>query len=284
MRRGDGVWGSGAAAGALINARTGGHHLSARILIVEDEPALLAMLKAAVDYGGFASESVSCGKDAIEATRSGRFNAILLDLGLPDVDGGELLPTLRKLSSVPIIVVSGRGTERDKIEALDLGADDFVAKPFLPGELLARIRAALRRATNRSDVSSSPTQDRAPLTLSTGNDTESFGPLSLEPLSRSLRLGESTVTLSGAEYRVLRLLASRAGATVSRSDLRQYLYASDTLADSNVLDVYISRVRAKLRALLPDRDLIANVRGEGWRMNLPGERSPQSITSPAASE
>lgn len=242
------------------------------------------MLKAAVDYGGFASESVSCGKDAIEATRSGRFDAVLLDLGLPDVDGGELLPTLRKLSSIPIIVVSGRGTERDKIEALDLGADDFVAKPFLPGELLARIRAALRRAANRGEPRPASAQGREPLTLAPANDIESFGPLSLEPLSRSLRLGESKVTLSGAEYRVLRLLASRAGATVSRSDLRQYLYASDTLADSNVLDVYISRIRAKLRSLLPDKDLIANVRGEGWRMHLPAERSAQSIAPPAASE
>ena len=231
------------------------------------------MLTAAVAYGGFSSDSVSCGKDAVEALASGKFDAILLDLGLPDVEGGELLPRLRNMSTLPIIVVSGRGSERDKIEALDLGADDFIAKPFLPGELLARIRAALRRSANRPERS--PPPSGASLPPVPPGQSERFGPLALEPLSRSLSLGDSSISLSGAEYRVLRLLASRAGATVSRADLRQHLYASDSLADSNVLDVYISRIRAKLRSLLPDSDLIANVRGEGWRFRLPDEPSNQ---------
>ena len=252
---------------ALINvpARRG-PKLSARILIIEDEPALLAMLKAALDYGGFASETVGSGKEAIDALSKRQFDAVLLDLGLPDVDGGELLTILRSMSTLPIIVVSGRGTERDKIEALDLGADDYVAKPCLPGELLARIRAALRRSSSPVDGSKANAPSLPPLS---SGECERFGPLSLEPVSRSLTLGHASVSLSGAEYRVLRLLASRAGATVSRADLRQYLYASDSLADSNVLDVYISRIRAKLRSLLPDEDLIANVRGEGWRLRLP---------------
>ena len=232
------------------------------------------MLTAAVAYGGFTSDSVSRGKDAVEALASGKFDAILLDLGLPDVEGGELLPRLRNMSTLPIIVVSGRGSERDKIEALDLGADDFIAKPFLPGELLARIRAALRRSTSRNER---PMGD-ASLPPVPAGQSERFGPLALEPLSRSLSLGDSSVSLSGAEYRVLRLLASRAGATVSRADLRQYLYASDALSDSNVLDVYISRIRAKLRCLMPDSDLIANVRGEGWRLRLPDESSNRPPT------
>ena len=238
------------------------------------------MLTAAVAYGGFTSDSVSRGKDAVEALASGQFDAILLDLGLPDVEGGELLPRLRNMSTLPIIVVSGRGSERDKIEALDLGADDFIAKPFLPGELLARIRAALRRSTSRIEKPSALGGTTLPPVPA--GQSERFGPLALEPLSRSLSLGEASVSLSGAEYRVLRLLASRAGATVSRADLRQHLYASDALSDSNVLDVYISRIRAKLRCLMPDSDLIANVRGEGWRLRLPDEpanRPPAERTS-----
>ena len=241
--------------------------MNACILIVEDEPALLAMLSAAVAFGGYSSQSVSSGQEALDALATGRFDVVLLDLGLPDGDGGQLLPAIRKTSNVPIIVVSGRGTERDKIEALDLGADDFVAKPFLPGELLARIRAALRRSQARG-IANPAKAAPAPLPSPAG-ECENFGPLSLEPLSRSLSLGDQKIILSGAEYRVLRLLALRAGATVSRADVRQHLYAADTASDSNIVDVYISRIRAKLRSILPSEDLIANVRGEGWRLHLP---------------
>lgn len=233
--------------------------MSAQVLVVEDDAALLAMLQAALTYGGFGSDAVSRGADALTAVQSGRFDAILLDLGLPDCEGGELLPRLRSLSDLPIIVVSGRGSERDKIEALDLGADDFVAKPFLPGELLARIRAALRRYAARhghapEDIARSPTR---------------VGAMTLDPLGCSVGMAGARAELSGAEFQVLLKLACARGATVSRAELLTELYGDKAPAETNVVDVYISRLRAKLRDLPGGEDLIANVRGQGWRFRVP---------------
>lgn len=233
--------------------------VSARILLVEDDPALLAILKASVAYGGYASDSVSRGEDAVRALEAGQFDVVLLDLGLPDCEGGELLTRLRSFSDVPIIVVSGRGTERDKIEALDLGADDFVAKPFLPGELLARIRAALRRAASRA-ASRAEDPARSPLRA---------GAMTLDPLDNSVALGAGRATLNGAEFRVLQILAARGGDTVSRGELLAGLYGERPPAETNIVDVYISRVRTKLRDLPGGEDLLANVRGHGWRLRVP---------------
>lgn len=234
--------------------------MSPQVLVVEDDAALLAMLQAALAYGGFESDAVSRGADAVAALQSGRFDAVLLDLGLPDCPGEELLQRLRALSDLPIIVVSGRGTERDKIEALDLGADDFVAKPFLPGELLARIRAALRRyAVRQNRVPEDPA--RSPLRV---------GALTLDPLHCSVGLGGAKAELSAAEFQVLQRVAAGRGATVSRAELLAEIYGDNAPAETNGVDVYISRLRAKLRDLPGGADLIANVRGQGWRLRAPG--------------
>jgi DNA-binding response OmpR family regulator len=234
--------------------------MSARVLVVEDDAALLAMLQAALSYGGFGSDAVSRGADALTAVQSGRFDAVLLDLGLPDCEGGELLPRLRALSDLPVIVVSGRRSERDKIEALDLGADDFVAKPFLPGELLARIRAALRRyAVRQGRASEDP-----------GRSPVQVGAMTLDPLDCSVVLAGAKAELAGAEFQVLQRLAAGHGATVSRAELLAEIYGDKAPAETNVIDVYISRLRSKLRDLPGGEDLIANVRGQGWRFRVPG--------------
>src|SRR5687768_3384990 len=150
--------------------------MSARILLVEDDPPLLTILQAAMSYGGFKSEAARSGAEAIEAFRNRRFDAVLVDLGLPDLDGTDLLHTLREISDVPILVVSGRDTERDKIDALDRGADDFIPKPFLPGELLARIRSALRRYRSLHGAAEEARMPEAEL-----RDPIEIGPLILDP-------------------------------------------------------------------------------------------------------
>jgi two-component system KDP operon response regulator KdpE len=239
--------------------------MSARILLVEDDPALLTILQASIAYGGFTAESVGSGNEAIELFRSHAFDAVLVDLGLPDLDGAHVLRTLRAESDVPILVVSGRMSERDKIEALDQGADDFISKPFLPGELLARIRAALRRhATQREG----PNGERAPGLDS--RDPVSIGPLTLDPFHRTVELHGRTTVLSDAEFKILNTLATSAEDVVSKASLLKTLYDSEALEETRIVEVYISNIRRKLRSIR-DAEFIFNFRGRGWKLVVPEE-------------
>ncbi len=239
--------------------------MTARLLLVEDDPALLAVLKAAVAYGGFASHSVSTAAAAALAVQTGGFDALLLDLGLPDTEGDELLPRLRSLTDIPIIVVSGRAAERDKIEALDRGADDFIAKPFLPGELLARVRAALRRAS-RTEASGHASDGIVAVPF---EEPIWAGALKLDPSALTVTIDGHSVSLVPSEYRLLRRLARDCGSPVSRADLLEELYGGDAPSESNIVDVYISRIRAKLRPLPGGEDFVANIRGQGWKLRVP---------------
>ena len=241
--------------------------MTARLLVIEDDPALLFMLEAALSYGGFSSRSAATGLEAIDAFKSEQFDAVLMDLGLPDFDGGELLRIFRQMSDIPIIIVSGRGAEQDKIEALDLGADDFVPKPFLPGELLARIRAALRRAAplSREDaaiaVRAMQTEEQGAIRL---------GAMTLKPSERMLEVQGRQILLTDGEYRVLQTLVANPDATVPKSAILEALYGQDDARETKIVDVYISRIRQKLRQIEGGEDLIQNFRGRGWSLRTPG--------------
>lgn len=237
--------------------------MTARLLVIEDDPALLFMLEAALSYGGFESRSATTGSEAINLFKTEQFDAVLMDLGLPDFDGGELLRALRQMSDLPIIVVSGRGAEQDKIEALDLGADDFVPKPFLPGELLARIRAALRRGTplSREDAA---TAVRAMQTKEQG--TIRLGAITLNPSARSIEIKGRQIPLTDGEYTVLQALVANPDATVPKSAILEALYGEDNARETKIVDVYISRIRQKLRQVEGGEDLIQNFRGRGWSL------------------
>ncbi|WP_114951836.1 response regulator transcription factor [Sphingosinicella terrae] len=234
--------------------------MSALILLVEDDPALLTLLQASVSYGGFTSESVASGRAALDIFRSRSFDAVLVDLGLPDLDGGEVLRKLREMSDVPILVVSGRDSERDKIDALDRGADDYIPKPFLPGELLARIRAALRRHQSQgaSKEGSSP-DARDPIWV---------GALKLDPFHRTAELRGRTTVLSDAEFKILCALATSGEDVVSKSALLKTLYDSDAAGETRIVEVYISNIRRKLRSI-EEEEVIFNVRGRGWKIVIP---------------
>lgn len=236
--------------------------MSARILLVEDDPALLSILQASMKFGGFTAKAVASGKEAIEASRNQSFDAVLLDLGLPDVDGAQVVKALRETSDVPILVVSGRGTERDKIDALDQGADDFISKPFLPGELLARIRAALRRHRSQraaSQDSQGLVGPREPITI---------GPLTLDPFDRTVELEGRKTALSDAEFKILCALATSPEDVVSKTALLKTLYDSEALEETRIVEVYISNIRRKLRNIR-DREFIFNFRGRGWKLVIP---------------
>ncbi|HEV2865269.1 MAG TPA: response regulator transcription factor [Allosphingosinicella sp.] len=238
--------------------------MTARILLVEDDPALLTILQASIAYGGFKSEAVGSGGAAIEAFRNGKFDAVLVDLGLPDLDGTELLHSLREISDVPILVVSGRDTERDKIDALDKGADDFIPKPFLPGELLARIRSALRRYRSRPGKKQQGSKVEAPGV----RDPIEIGPLVLDPFHRTVELNGRKTVLSDTEFKVLATLATSDDNVVSKQALLKRLYDSEALAETRIVEVYISNIRKKLRSI-HEYDFILNFRGRGWKLVIP---------------
>jgi DNA-binding response OmpR family regulator len=236
--------------------------MSARILLVEDDPALLSVLRAAIAFGGFTEESAASGRDAIALFERTPFDAVLVDLGLPDLDGAEVLLSLRKLSDVPIIVVSGRGGEHDKIALLDLGADDYIAKPFLPGELLARVRAALRRhrAQGTGGSGAATDDDRHPIRA---------GSMTLDPFHRTVAIGAETALLTEGEFTVLKALINAAGTFVPKEELLRALYCDEEPpAETRIVEVYISNIRRKLRGMRDD-EMILNARGRGWKLELP---------------
>jgi DNA-binding response OmpR family regulator len=237
--------------------------MTARILLVEDDPALLSMLRAAIALGGFEEESAGSGGEALARFEGGHFDAVLIDLGLPDLDGSEVLLSLRKVSDVPILVVSGRGGERDKITLLDLGADDYIAKPFLPGELLARLRAALRRHHNQADRSlggAATADDRQPIRV---------GPLTLDPFDRSIATDGGGAMLTDGEFTILKALISAPGTFVTKEALLRALYCDEKPpAETRIVEVYVSNIRRKLRDLW-EEEMILNARGRGWKLALP---------------
>lgn len=217
------------------------------ILLIEDEPALRYTLEAILNFGAFSSDGAATALEALEKLRSRDYAAILMDLGLPDVDGATLIQSIRAHSDIPILVVSGR--EQDKVLALDLGADDFVTKPFLPDELLARIRAVLRR--HRSHTT--------PFLL-----TETHGPSGGRPgrdddAEPHLRMG----TL---EAKLFDYLQRHADQTVPTEDLTETLWGENSDEANNHLRVLIAKLRSKLSAQ-GSQISILNEWGRGYRLS-----------------
>jgi two-component system OmpR family response regulator len=213
-----------------------------RILLIEDDPivgeAVLLALKGAA-YG------VDWAKDAAAAAElidTDQHQALLLDLGLPKRDGLELLRDLRQRgNTVPVIIITARESLEDRIRGLDLGADDYLLKPFRFEEMLARLRAVLRRRGGQA----------GPML--------SNGVISLDPQTRIVRRGETAYALTAREFALLRALLIRPGAILPRLDLERRLYNADEQVESNSVDFLIHRIRKKLGA-----DVIKNVRGAGW--------------------
>nr|WP_295374307.1 response regulator transcription factor [uncultured Sphingosinicella sp.] len=215
------------------------------LLLVEDDPATLHVLEATLEYGGFASDVATTALDALQRLNDRSYDAVLLDLGLPDLDGSHLIKTLRTNSDVPIMVVSGRGTEQDKIASLDLGADDFVAKPFLPGELLARIRAVLRR--------------RGPSLAMAANDIieENGGPAPAIP--------DGDVRFARLEGNLFKLLEGRGDDVVTYDDIIEAIWGRDKPRGQSHVRVLVGQLRRKLE-LQNSPYKIRSERGAGYRL------------------
>jgi two-component system, OmpR family, response regulator len=213
-----------------------------RILLVEDDPMIGEAVSTALSDAAYAVDWVRDGKMASHALAASEHQAVLLDLGLPERDGLEVLRRLREAGrTLPVIIVTARDSIEDRIRGLDLGADDYLVKPFDVNELLARMRAVVRRQGGQA----------APIL---GN-----GRVSLDPATRVARCGNKTVTLSAREFSLLQALLLRPGTILTRAELEERIYGWNEEVESNAVDFLIHGVRRKL-----GQDVIKNVRGAGW--------------------
>ncbi len=200
-----------------------------RILICEDDDALSEALRFALTQSGFAVDRVADGLSADEALKGAEFGLLLLDLGLPRLDGLEVLRRLRRRNdAVPVLILSGREQPEEKVTGLDLGADDYIVKPFSLNELQARVRALLRRGQGSA----------TPLL--------SYGELSFDPQQRTASIGSSPLALSMHELSVLEVLMRRFGRVVSKEQLVEQIYNYDQEVSHNAIEVYVHRLRKKI--------------------------------------
>jgi len=215
-----------------------------RILLVEDEPTLRAQLAQALQAAGYAVDEADNGRDALHLGQTEPFDAVVLDLGLPQLDGLSVLRRWREEGhAMPVLILTARDHWHDKVSGIDAGADDYLTKPFHGEELLARLRALIRRASGLA----------SPLLR--------CGPLALDTRSGRVTVGNEPVNLTSHEYKVLSYLMHRPGAVVSRSELTEHIYAQDHDRDSNTIEVFVARLRRKLPP-----ELIETVRGLGYRL------------------
>jgi two-component system KDP operon response regulator KdpE len=224
-----------------------------RILVVDDEPQIQRFLKPALIAAGFDVETAATAAEAKRLAATRAPDLIVLDLGLPDDDGKAVIEMVRAFSTVPIIVLSARDQEIEKIAALDLGANDYVEKPFGIGELLARIRAALRHAASRE------------ATL----PVQRFGDVLLDLDRRLVHLGEQPVHLTPKEFDLFALLAANAGRVVTHRQALTQIWGPAHHDDVQYLRVVIAQLRAKLEADPGQPRLILNEAGVGYRLASP---------------
>ena len=228
-----------------------------RVLLVEDDVGIAEPLVEGLEKAGFAVTHVTLGRDALAAPL---LDLVLLDLGLPDLDGSEVARSLRAVSEVPIIVVSAQGDEIDRVLLLELGADDYVVKPFGLRELVARMRAVLRRARPEPAVGGDGAGGGD---AGDGPVHQVFGPLEIDRRSRRVTVGGREVDLAPREYDLLALLASDPGAVFTREKIIDEVWDPNWWGSTKTLDVHVAAVRRKLG----DASWIATIRGVGYRFD-----------------
>ena len=221
-----------------------------RVLVVDDEPQILRFLRASLAASGFEVVEAQTGAEALQRAVADAPEIVLLDLGLPDMDGKAVIKSLREWSEVPIVVLSARAREAEKVEALDLGADDYINKPFGIGELLARLRAALRHRLRR--------QGDTPVVKA--------GDLRIDIARRRVTRGEAEIKLTPKEFDLLRILALNAGKVVTHRQLLQEVWGPAHLDDTAYLRVFIGQLRRKIDADDGTASLIENAAGVGYRL------------------
>jgi two-component system response regulator RegX3 len=228
-----------------------------KILLVEDERTITEPLAEALEREGFVPAVAGTAAEAAEMASRSAPDLVLLDIGLPDGSGLDVCRELRRRSEVPIIMLTARGAESDRVAGLELGADDYIVKPFSAREVMARVRAVLRRTTPGSGPS-----DGESLTI---------GELSLDPARHEARLADKPLELSRKEYELLRVLMESAGSVITREALIEEVWDMNWFGSTKTLDVHVSGLRRKLDDDPKEPRFIHTVRGVGFRFSGPDE-------------
>jgi DNA-binding response OmpR family regulator len=223
-----------------------------RILIVDDEPAIVDSLAYALRRDGYEVEAAGDGQVALDAARTRPFDLVVLDVMLPGIAGTDVCRQLRAESAVPIILLTARGDEVDRVVGLELGADDYVTKPFSMAELLSRVRAILRRrALDRSD---------SPVRL------VRIGGIEIDPLSHEVRVDDRVVPLTPSEFRLLSILAEEPERALTRADILRRLWQTEYVGDERACDSHIVNLRRKIERDPANPERIVTVRGVGYKL------------------
>ena len=212
-----------------------------RILMVEDEPDLLRSLAQALREEGYAVDTANDGEDGLFKAEGYDYDAIVLDVMLPKLDGWEILKRLRKTKKTPVLMLTARDQSRDRVKGLDTGADDYVVKPFDLPELFARLRALIRRSANKT------------------TNVIQIGEVAIDTAARNVTRSGAAVELTAREYALLEFLALHRGEVVTRTQLYEHLFDENESSLSNLLDVHVSNLRKKLGA-----EFITTRRGHGY--------------------
>jgi two-component system catabolic regulation response regulator CreB len=220
-----------------------------RILVVEDEPAIADTIVYALSTESFDPHWCATGGAALEAVRAGGYALAILDVGLPDINGFELFKQLQKANpALPAIFLTARSAEIDRVVGLELGADDYIAKPFSPRELVARVRTVLRRM-QRTSAAAAPAAGFA-----------------VDDERKSIRFRGKALELSRTEYRLLKVLIDRPGRVWTRDELMERAWDDPASAFDRTVDAHVKALRAKLREVAPDEDPIVTHRGIGYSL------------------
>jgi two-component system response regulator VicR len=227
------------------------------ILIVDDEPGIVRLIAMYLEREGFGTANARTGAEALETVRRTPPALVILDIMLPDIDGWEVCREIRRSSDIPIIMLTARDEDEDKIVGLEMGADDYVTKPFVPRELVARVKVILRRAR------------QAP--ADTTSDALHLGVLSIDPARREVHLEGEPIQLRAKEFDLLLELARKPGIVFEREKLLQDVWGYDFFGDSGTIDVHVRRLRAKLNDDSSNPRFIETIWGRGYRFKDPAK-------------
>ncbi len=224
---------------------------STRILLVDDEQSVQTLLSYPLRKDGFHVTSAADGQEALERFREGRFDLVILDLMLPKLDGVEVCRQLRRRSQVPIIMLTAKGSETDKVAGLEVGADDYITKPFSMREFRSRVKAALRR----SRMAGQPREEEA----------IDQGDLKIDPARRMVTLRGDEIKVTYVEFEILTALARSPGRVLSRETLLEHVWGDSEYRDPRTVDVHIRHLREKLEHDPKEPEFLFTVRGVGYR-------------------